>query len=512
MKIQEITNYSTAFRAKSPLTEFFNAKKLNENLNKIQKNEDTKELFKGLSALAASVVAGITIAAEKNDDAKEFLNKVINDLGLSKKDDSTQVEPNNTAEIEEAQQVKEESIDISELLEDNPKRKTFLKITSYFPNLDKEYKKMLETMVKEPDNTKNDFTLDMIENIFDYLSQQDRLMGVKSYFQALNEKADVLNDISTNISSTLKNGNSLMYYMVLLNNGKLTNEDIKLWAKTDNLSCDEFMTFKSLGSETILNLSNIKNQYNNKFKVIELNEHEKNDVKNNFLYKLDFEPDVELAERFKIVKDIHEALHGKVCFDANKDEKSEYVEHDIQRELLDNVIKDRRMDATFTFVKYINPASLKDYNLTAQDVKFLSKDDKKYKEIYKICMENVMHLDFENPRFKELCEIMKDDKMFGELLESNHSRMRFLTRFVLKNNPTPKNLRESCKQTVSTFYDELKDNSDKCNYFCYFHTKGTAPQFYLGKSSLGNYIKITLNSEGKIHTMYEDIRKETKGQ
>lgn len=56
--------------------------------------------------------------------------------------------------------------------------------------------------------------------------------------------------------------------------------------------------------------------------------------------------------------------------------------------------------------------------------------------------------------------------------------------------------------------DALDREADKCNYFCYVHTKGFAPQFYLREKELGNYIKITLNEEGTIHTIYEDVKKE----
>ena len=138
------------FKAKNPIIELLSKEKINEKILQINKNNETKELFEGLSALAVSAVAGLALVAEKNDDAKEFFNKVINDLGFNKeeKNENTQEK---FVDLTESQ---DKPIDISELIEEYPERATFLKVTSYFPNLDMSYKKLLETKVKEPEKIK----------------------------------------------------------------------------------------------------------------------------------------------------------------------------------------------------------------------------------------------------------------------------------------------------------------------------------------------------------------------
>ena len=80
----------------------------------------------------------------------------------------------------------------------------------------------------------------------------------------------------------------------------------------------------------------------------------------------------------------------------------------------------------------------------------------------------------------------------------------------MKDNPYPTNLKDETYKKLGILYDELRTNLPNCNYFCYMHSKGTAPQFYLKGNKLGNFVKITLNKEGSIHTIYEDFQKELK--
>lgn len=148
MQIQSsnFTINNTNFRSKNELiSKFLNPEKINDKISQINKNNESKALFEGLSALAVSAIAGITLAVENNESAKEFFNHVFNDLGLKKNDENI---------FEEKPEV-----DISKLINENPKRAKYLKISSFFPNLNAAYKNLLERKINEPENNENNFLL-----------------------------------------------------------------------------------------------------------------------------------------------------------------------------------------------------------------------------------------------------------------------------------------------------------------------------------------------------------------
>lgn len=326
---------------------------------------------------------------------------------------------------------------IQSYIEVNPKRELYLKITSYFPNLDKQYKNLLEKQLTEPDNEKNEFTLDIIENIFKYMSEENRLMGMRPYFKTLDDYSDSLDEIAINIASTIKNGNSLMYYMVLLNNGILTKDDIKTWAEAENLGCDEFLALCKLEKTSIVKISNLK-RINRGFSVTSLRTMSSNNDMQRYAFKLSFAEGMPLLQKLKTISDVHRAMYGSIYLKESKaDNNAEFIEKDIQSEMVDNIIKDRRMESVYNFARYINPEAFKDYSLSSTDVKFLTKDDEKYKNIKDICSKIILNIDFENPKLKEFCEVVNDENIWSGILTTRHSKIRFLSRFVLKDNPTP---------------------------------------------------------------------------
>lgn len=524
MLIQPVRNYNqnryeTRFCAKpSDLSKIIDPSILEEQLKTINKNKEARELFTGLTAIAGAVIAEITLFAEQNKKAKEFLNNMVSELGLNEliKKGNINIKVPVENEPEEKSTLEPESplpvFNMNAFIKDNPERELYLKVTSFFPNLDSKYKQLLNTSLTEPDNKKNEQTLNILEDIFsNTLENSDKLTIMKSYIQTLDEHSDCLDDIATNISSTLLNGNSVMYYLVLLNNGKLSKEKIKTWAEANCLSCDEFMMMRELSKDSILKINEIKKNYPG-LTITDFRDMDEKFNKKTYVFRVGFTETMPMDTKLKAISKIHDAVYGEIALKENtEDSNGEFLGKDVQTEMVDNILKDRRMESIYNFARFIDPKAFRSINLSSTDVKFLQKEDKRYQLIKDLCSKIIFKLDFENPRFKEFCDAINNKEIFGEVLKTRHSRIRFVSRFVLKNNPEPaKGLEHDCREKAELLKDAIEANIDKCNYFCYINSKGASPQFYLKAPELGNYIKVTLNNNGTIHTIYEDAKKELK--
>lgn len=505
MFIQPISNINKSnrqidFKANpQKLSSFWDMQKFEEQMKQISKNPETRKLFTGLTTLAGAIIAEATLYLEKDKQAKNFITELINEFGLNNKQTEDIVNGNNI-----------DKFPTEEIIENNPERELYLKVTSYFPNLDGKYKQMLQTQIKEPENEENNFILETIENTFKYFTDDNKLVIMKPYLNLMNDYSENIDDIAKNISSTIKNGKSYMYYFVLLNNGKLTREDIHNWAKAPNISCDEFMMFKNMGYNTISSINSLKKD--TAFTIDDYFKLTSENGKSMYAFRLNFQDGTPVRKRLQTISKVHEALYGDIYLKGNNTNNDlKFLQKDIQTEMMDNIIKDRCMDSVYNFAKFIEPQTFKKIKLSSNDIKNLSKDDKDYKRIKALCNNIVLHLNDNNPRAKEFCDVMNNNDLFEDIITSRHARIRFLTRFVLKDNQKPKQgLENECKQKMEILKKALEKETNSCNYFCYIHPKGYAPQFYLKNIGLGVYVKITLNNNGTIHTIYEDSRKETK--
>ena len=520
MLIQPVRNFSqnryeTHFKAKPPIID---PSLFEEQLKTISKNKETRELFTGLTAIAGAVIAEITLFAEQNKEAKNFLNNIVSELGLNeltekynlskKAPDKNKAKKESTLETTPSLPI----FDKQSFIEERPERELYFKITSFFPNLDSKYKQLLSVSSAEPENKKNERTLNILENILRVASENnDKLTIMKSYIKTLDEYSDCLDDIATNISSTLLNGNSVMYYLVLLNNGKLSKDSIKTWAEAENLSCDEFMMIKQLDKESILKINEIKKNYPS-LTITDFGDMLNKYDKKTYAFRVGFPETTPAHTKLKAISAIHEAVYGEINLKENtEDSNNDFLEKDVQTEMVDNLLKDRRMESIYNFARFIDPKAFKNIKLSSTDVKFLQKEDNNYQLVKDICSKIIFKLDFENPRFKEFCNVINNKEIFGEVLTTRHSRIRFVSRFVLKNNHYPqKGLEQDCREKAKILKDALETNIDKANCFCYINSKGSSPQFYLKAPELGKYIKVTLNNNGTIHTIYEDAKKEIK--
>ena len=499
--------YNTKFKAKADLSNFLKSEKIEKKIQQINKNSEAKELFGAMTALAGAAIAEFTIWVQQDNELKNIVNNIMTDLGLSVNGISSQNDQCVTTDIKQ-----NKPFDLELCTKDVPERNLYLKITSYFPALDSKYKQLLETQQKEPDNKKNEFTLNIIESSFKYLSDDQRLMNMKPYFHALDEHADCIENIATNISSTIKNNQSLMYYLILLKNGKLSKEDIIKWSELDNLSCDDFMLAKNILDDTqINNLNNLRKQ-NSNFRLTELKKSEyQNYEKEVYMFKLDFLGNLSTKDKLKTISQIYETLNGEISLKDSKNFSDEYILKDLTSEMMESIIKDHRLDATYNFIKYIKPEALKDFNFSVEEIKFLDRNSSTFKNLKSVCIQEIISLDENNPKVQNIIEVLNDKEIFRDIITSRHAKIRFISRFVLKNNPNS-DLKKDTKEKIEILEDILSQDLEKCNYMCYLKSKRNAPQFYIKGNKLGDYVKITLNHDGSIHTIFEDITREQKSK
>ena len=110
---------------------------------------------------------------------------------------------------------------------------------------------------------------------------------------------------------------------------------------------------------------------------------------------------------------------------------------------------------------------------------------------------------YEN-RFKYLLNVINNDKIFNNTLFSNHSKFRFVERFVLSENFGNKKFECATKEKVKSFIEELKRELSKGitvnSYFADEDKEKIGAQIRFNNSEFGNMV-ITLNSQGKMHTI-----------
>ena len=487
---------------------FFNAEQITKQLSRMEKvSPETKKIFAGLTAAVSALMAEFAIYTEKNEQAKNLTNSFLNQMGFNDINEFR----NGFSNFFDIQKREEKEADIQSAylnsFKENSLRNQHHEFTkTNYPKLNQKYEQIILNYIKEPENTKNKTILDTIEIILDTLTENNAKY-TKGYLDALENKYyDCIEEICENVNSTIMNDHSPMYYLIFINNETITKDEIQKWAKAKYLSCDEFMNMRNLDENILINLK----QKNNKFRItkfIELPNYIPDN--NNYAFKLEFDEDVSLSERLKTVTNVHTAIYGPIFAKEQKEPSDLFATRDIQTELLENIVKDQQLNSIFNIIMYLEPNALKKFDITGEDVKFLEENSQTRNKIKQICRNVLINLDLESEKMTQLASIMNNDEIFKNILNTRHSRLRFISRFVLKNNFSG-DLEEKTREKVNILEKDLMQSTDKCNYFCYVHPKGFAPQFYLRSPSLGKFIKITLNDSGTISTLYEDYNKEIK--
>ncbi len=507
--VDNIYYNKTSFKAKIPnLDIFFNSKNIQAQLKQIESSgDDTKKLFAGLSALATSAIAGLVLMAENNKDVKTLADNALKEFGLNNTDELIKTVTRFTKEFEIP-----DELDYTQLFNENPDRNTYLAITSkYFPNLNEKYEAMLVKSLKEPDNERNIQVLGTLETIFSVLTKdKDSLKYKKNYFSVLDGKYNsCIEEVCDNFNSTVLGGNTPMEYLTMLNNERFTKEEIINWANAGNISLKEFLLVRDLNGESLTNISNLKSK-NNNFEITKfiLTEN-KVLTQKKYIFQMKFKEGTDLKDKLSTISKFHEAIYGPIYLSGAKDFNDEYLLQDIVTEISEYILKDQRYESLYNFMKYAAPELVSKFQYTSQEIQLLPKEHPAIKELKKISNDYILNLDFSSKKMNDLCNLISDDAMFEGLLQSRHARLRFLTRIVLKDNPDS-DIYEACKEKMKDLKDALDTGLDKYYYFCFINTRGLAPRFFLNNTKIGNFVKVTLNRNGCIHTIFEDAKKVEK--
>ena len=107
-------------------------------------------------------------------------------------------------------------------------------------------------------------------------------------------------------------------------------------------------------------------------------------------------------------------------------------------------------------------------------------------------------------QFEKLISLLNDDKLFNSNLFSNHSKLRFMERYVLTEDSAYTNLARTTKRQVRYFIEALKRELGKGVNITPYYADGTPDkvgiQVRFNDPKFG-VVKITLNNEEKMHTI-----------
>jgi hypothetical protein len=278
-----------------------------------------------------------------------------------------------------------------------------------------------------------------------------------------------------------------------------SDEIIDDWAKYPSFTSDELLMTKELNNKTRQNIHNLKKEGKYTFELL------KDDERNNYKFILRFEKDIDLADKLKSISSFHEAIHGNIYIHKDTGNRlSRQIE--LKEELINLLTKDKNLNSLYNIVKFLEPEKL---NSEYEGDKYLTLQKlEEYNFPIKIKLETIIkNLDETSSRYKEIEEIINDDYIFENIMSNNHAKLRFISRFVLNKEVQEGQLYDKTIDAVEYLKDDLESKiNEKCCVFPYRFQESTAPCFYLAKSKLGDFIRVTLNNQGQIHTLFEDLK------
>lgn len=462
---------------------------------------------------------------------------------------------NNVSKSETAQNREEErtitpqeiNIRYENLLKEKPVRKEYLIYLENYPNLLKKYKNLLtKKAINECDQTTKD-NLRRFERVIGYVlynlentenDKKIKKVDIYNFWNSLNTTyLKDFDDICLMLDKeqTLYNNNKgrkVLYAMNYIAKKEVNLDYIKEYMKYPNLSYCEYISIKECGREDLL-------QYFSDMK-------EKYDIQECRLVKsliLKNEPDFAIQfnyktnnvnNRLEVIIEIFEKLHGKVTLHPGViNGNGIFNMANLFDELHSRLRKDSIITPLYNFVKFISPETLKEYNYTEnelnqifrpteEDLKQLkdgtidSKDKEKIEkfiELERKIGSAIAFLD-DNEKCKEIIEIVNDKKIFQDCIDNLHAILRFICRFIINGKNNPENdFMEECKKQVSVLKSDIYLTTGKSTLirpYIYNNRRGIAPKFYFDKEcKLGNNISATLDINGRLHTIFESLPKES---
>ncbi len=542
-------NYNPAFKSNPQMTEILKAAGIKDQLelsNKIkeQLSDDKKcRIFMGLALAGISALTEIIANSEENTEniiesiksaiikivpinmqketvlnaeetkadkpiyTKEKLKSIITEKVLQKKSQKSIADELGISQATVSKIVKELGVTkptnarLNLFIKENPQRAKNIRNLKNYPQLLEKYKDMLTRAAFNKNSAQDHMLLDGFEKLLETISKPDEIKYHASYFDALNNK--YINDIDTIsinfINNTAANG-SEMEFAVLLNNERITSDELKRWLNFPKLNVSEFMQLRELDNDTIRKIENLKAD-----NIITTFTIDKDDVGNNpykFKYVLRYPENFSAADKLKSIKKFHEALYGEVSLNG---ENAEYDRNNILEELMTRNRKDFLLLPTYNIARYLNPAAMAKFGYKEPDIIKLTYNSKEYLEL-KNAIAKVLAVADNSPNFQELLDTINDSSLYNNLMDSRHARTRFIGRMVLTDKFNGE-LAKSCKKQIIFLEKVINSTRDgDTEIYVYRPQKAPAPKFYLIRSPLGKHVRVTINDKGKIHTLFEQVK------
>lgn len=402
----------------------------------------------------------------------------------------------------ELTEVRNNSPVLKKAVGENEKRKFYLQILKDYSNLNSKYKHLLVANYKKPDNTEIRYKLKNFEIILDTLANPNEIEYHKQYFEVLNTKyIDDFDNICNACRYNIKNGGSTWKFLALLKGEKISSEQLEEWTQYPEFNCDEFMNLRDFSSEDKMRIAKFKR----KSHIINFDLHQSRRFDDRYTYYINFNKKQSMQERLLTIAQMHEALYNEPAYFGKKEIPELYEPIHVRDEIYTMLKRDIELNSIYALAKYLNFEGLEKYNYFYDDIIKLQKDSPEYNNLKNDIAKALFNFDISSEKVGQLVYLLNRKDLFEDIMDGAHAIMRFITRFVLKNNYSTKNLIKETEQKTKLLRNVLEESIDenKSITLCKIPS-GTSPQFYLAKSPLGYYVSVTIGKEGKIHTLYED--------
>ena len=498
-------------------------KKKNKNIDASQVTDDTKTEHKkpGRKSIVDKMGEEFFIAKLKEMAKKDYtleqmgqeldgmsvssVSRYLKKYGIVLSDKkSEQIELNNTGNATEKSDSQEDKIKL--FIEQNTERAKYIKELNKYPNLAAKYDTIIQKAATNPKDETCTQIIDGTEKILKYICGLPSRYK-KSYFEVLNNKySSDLNQIGI-IANNLNAGNSVQEFLAELSQNNVTAQILEQWVQYPGFSIEELCMIEELSEDKKTQIHELKKDGDFKFDIIKDEEH------NNYKYILHFTNKIPLSKKLKTISHFHEALYGNIYI--HKDTGSKILrEISLKQELLCLINKDKNLDSVYNILKFIAPDMLENCQ-NLKDNYSSEKNSDLTSSILRTKLEKIIsNLNINNnTRMQDLEDLINDDQAFGDIIENSHAKLRFVSRFVLNKDISNKDLYEECSKALNKLERDMEFKlNEGCIIFPYINGDDTAPSFYLNKSKLGNFIKVTLNNNGQIHTIFEDEYKKNRRQ
>ncbi len=493
-----------SFRGKTVPLDFDFSKigNLGEKIQEQLSNEKTREIFMGILIAGASVLTDIIVNGKESSSVKDLYDKIKESFNVEKGQEEVkqEVSENSLQQEEVKQEVSESPLpDEAGKSIDDILNKNILK----YPAIAKIYDD-LKSEGKEHIKNTLDNILDKLENECDEDFSKKVLTVINDSYQ----KEDVKN-LALVYEQIAKQDEEPTGILREVATKVINPKNLKNWLEFPLFNTYEFLQVNNLPEKSIKQIYLLKKK--NLFKTFMLKKvtSENYEDDNKYIFSLDFYPNTNLKDKLKIITKFHEAIYGNITGTTYKFQSfRNFSPSTLKYDLVKTIASDEDLEPTYNFVKYLDPKSLGKYNkLSSDDVMILPLKSNQHAMLKEHLIAVVDNLNIDTDKFKSLVTLLNNHDIFDEYLGSRHAILRFVGRYVLRDNANTDNLEADCRKCMNFLVKELEYKLNTgYTVSKYKRINGHNPNVYLSKkSSLGNNVKMALMKDGKVHTIYSQL-------